>query len=136
MNEDDIGDDDLLRLARFCNKKMSVYESNWIGVLAEALGYNEKESTHDTSNQNNDLSCWFGLSYASWLTLPRVMMEAMPKEWQQRMARLLNQYDNFFPNQPDLGTRVQVTSDRKLIKTPKWLINYRRPDLKKIQSMK
>ena len=29
------------------------------------------------------LSRWFGLSYASWLTMPRVMMEAMPEEWQE-----------------------------------------------------
>lgn len=76
-----------------------------------------------------ELSRWFGLSYASFLTMPRVFMEAMPDEWQGRMAELLFEYDRAFPNQPDLGTRVQITDgDGHLIKTPRWLIEYRRPD--------
>jgi len=67
------------------------------------------------------LQCWFNLSYASFLTLPRVLMEAMPVEWQNRMVALLNEYAEAFPNQPDIGTRVQVTDlSGKLIKTPEW----------------
>ena len=77
----------------------------------------------------DDLSAWFGLSYASFLTLPRVFMEAMPDAWQGRMAALLNEYQSAFPNQPDLGTRVQVTDgDGRLVKAPRWLLNYRHPD--------
>lgn len=66
------------------------------------------------------LSLWFNLSYASWLTLPRVLMEAMPDEWQGRMADLLNEYDEAFRHWPDvgLGTRVQVTRRGRLTKTP------------------
>lgn len=71
---------------------------------------------------------WFGLSRASWLTLPRVLMHAMPDEWQGKIAALLDEYQSTFPNQPDLGTRVQITADGKLVKTPEWLINYRHPD--------
>lgn len=83
------------------------------------------------------LQCWFNLSYSSWLTLPRVLMEAMPFEWQDRMAALLNEYDAAFPNQPDLGTRVQVTDGAgHLIKTPRWLINYRRPDREAIERLR
>lgn len=74
------------------------------------------------------LSSWFGLSYASWLTLPRVLMHEMPEEWQDRMADLLDEYHEEFPNQPDLGTRVQVTTHGRLVKTPDWLVNYRHPD--------
>lgn len=84
----------------------------------------------------NDLSCWFGLSYASFLTLPRVMMEAMPEEWQKKMAVLLNEFDDAFPNQPDIGTRVQITQNGKLIKTPEWMINYRHPDYAIINHIK
>lgn len=80
------------------------------------------------------LSCWFELSYASWLTLPRVLMEAMPDDWQGRMAALLREYDEAFPNPPNLGTRVQVTQGRRLVKTPSWLINYRRPDRDAVDS--
>lgn len=84
----------------------------------------------------SDLSCWFGLSYASWATIPRVLMEAMPQEWQEKMARLLWEYQEAFPNQPDIGTRVQITKDRKLTKTPAWLLNYRHPDREIIASMR
>ena len=85
---------------------------------------------------DTDLACWFGLSYASFLVLPRVMMEAMPMIWQSKMAALLNEYDEAFPNQPDIGARIQITQDGKLIKTPDWLINYRRPDYRMIDQLR
>lgn len=71
---------------------------------------------------------WFSLSYASFLTLPRVLMHEMPDEWQGKMADLLDEYDATFPNTPDIGTRVQITVNGKLARTPAWLINYRHPD--------
>lgn len=72
---------------------------------------------------------YFGLSRASWLTLPRVMMHEMPDIWQKQMAELLEEWDNTWVNQPDLGTRVQTTDlTGKLIKTPEYLLNYRYPD--------
>ena len=52
------------------------------------------------------------------------------------MASLLEEYDETFPNQPDIGTRVQITENGKLIKTPGWLINYRHPDYKEIEKLK
>ena len=79
---------------------------------------------------------WFGLSYASFLTLPRVLMHAMPSEWQNRMCDLLEEYDAANPNPPELGTRVQVTRDGKMCTMPEWLINYRRPDYAKIAEVK
>lgn len=71
---------------------------------------------------------WFGLSYASFLTLPRVLMHEMPDVWQGKMAALLEEYDEAFPNKPDMGTRVQCTRDGRLVSWPSWLLNYRRPD--------
>jgi hypothetical protein len=71
---------------------------------------------------------WFASTRASWLTLPRVMLEDMPTEWQSRFVDLLREYEDTFVNQPDLGTRVQCVENGKLIKTPYELINYRRPD--------
>ena len=79
---------------------------------------------------------WFGLSYASWLTLPRVLMHEMPDEWQGKMAALLEEYNAAFPEQPDLGTRVQVTKNGKLTRTPDWLINYRHPDMTMIKELR
>lgn len=46
-----------------------------------------------TNNERKDLHLWFGLSYAAFLVMPRVAMMQMPKEWQEKMAELLNQYD-------------------------------------------
>lgn len=82
------------------------------------------------------LHCWFGLSYASFLTLPRVLMNAMHDEWQGKMADLLNEYDEAFPHQPHIGTRVQITKDGKLTKTPRWIIDYRRPYKATIDQMR
>lgn len=88
-------------------------------------------------DHRRDLQSWFNLSYASWLTLPRVLMEAMPDDWQARMAELLNEYGETFPNQPDIGTRVQVIDPKgRLISTPQWLINYRHPDQSRITEMR
>lgn len=86
--------------------------------------------------ESEALQSWFNLSYASWLTLPRVLMEAMPIEWQDEMAALLNEYDETFPNQPEMGTRVQCTHNEKLIPTPDWLSNYRHPDKQMIDQMR
>lgn len=79
---------------------------------------------------------WFGLSYASWLTLPRSMMHEMPDEWQRKMADLLYEFDETYTNQPDFGTRVLFTKGGKLDAGPKWLLNYRHPDRQGIEQMK
>lgn len=92
------------------------------------------EEVDDKLEYNLDLSNWFGLSYASFLTLPRVLMEAMPEEWQQKMTELLIEYDQTFPNLFDLGTSVQITRNGKLIKTPEWITSYRHPDKKKLKN--
>ncbi len=80
---------------------------------------------------------WFGLGRASWLTLPRVLMHAMPDDWQSKMADLLDEYDEAMPNQPEYGTRVQMTDLRgALTKPPQWILNYRHPDKKEIEKVK
>ncbi len=48
----------------------------------------------------------------------------------------INEFDDEFPNQPDIGTRVQITKDGKLIKTPDWMINYRHPDYEVINRIR
>lgn len=87
-------------------------------------------------NGHDRLWGWFSLSYASFLTLPRILMHAMPDDWQERMTALLEEYDAAFPNQPDIGTRVQCVHGKKLSKFPAWLLNYRRPDQAEIDKLR
>jgi hypothetical protein len=71
---------------------------------------------------------WFGLSYASFLTIPRVLMHDMPDEWQGKMADLLAEYEAAFPNLPNIGTSVSGTRNGKFVHIPDWLKRYRHPD--------
>ncbi|HUD75198.1 MAG TPA: hypothetical protein VMQ76_09010 [Terracidiphilus sp.] len=75
---------------------------------------------------------WFGLSYASWLTIPRVLMHEMPDKWQGEMATLLIEYEDAFPNRPDLQSVVCVKHNNRYVKPPEWLLNYRHPDRNEI----
>lgn len=83
-----------------------------------------------------DLGCYFGLSHASWLTLPRALMEAMPDAWKKGIARLLHEYNETYTNQPNYGTSVRVTEGGKLVPTPDWLINYRHPNAEMINELR
>jgi len=85
---------------------------------------------------NDDLQCWFGLSYASWLTMPRVLMQEMPDEWQQKMSDLLNEFDATYTNVPEVSTRVLIVDGGKYTKIPHWLVNYRHPNRALIESFK
>jgi len=49
------------------------------------------------------ISLWFELSYAQYLTVPRLVMESMPVEWQQKMAVLLQEMDETFDWRPKRG---------------------------------
>lgn len=47
------------------------------------MGYDPDDAIHH----------WFSLTYASWLVLPRSVLQSMPKEWQQQMVALLIEFD-------------------------------------------
>ena len=79
---------------------------------------------------------WFGLSRASFLTLPRVLMHEMPDEWQAKMAELLEQYTETFTNLPDIGCAVRATHDGKLVEMPTVYTNYRHPRRDEIERLK
>lgn len=77
---------------------------------------------------------WFGLSHASWITLPRVMAHEMPDEWQDKMAALLEEWDDHWDFKIDATPKVQLTrSDGRFIKIPEWLKNYRHPNRDEIK---
>lgn len=84
----------------------------------------------DYEIDRKDLDLWWGLSYASFLVLPRVAMQLMPDDWQEKMAELLNQYDETI-NTSAFGVKgctVRALGDNgKMMKTPPEILNYRRP---------
>ena len=88
-------------------------------------------------NGYDALWLWFGLDRASFLVLPRVLMHEMPDKWQGQMAKLLEEWNETFPNQPAIGTRVQCTTlAGKLRSWPDWVLNYRRPDRAAISELR
>lgn len=71
---------------------------------------------------------WFGLSRASWLTLPRVLMHEMPDEWQAQMTKLLKEWDAAWDSS-DLPTpHVSAKKGNRFTKWPSWVTNYRHPE--------
>lgn len=80
---------------------------------------------------------WFGLSYASFLVIPRVMLHEMSDEWQGKLADLLEEGDQVWTNAPDFNYTIRTCDlGGKLTKMPDVLKQYRRPDLKTIRSWK
>lgn len=86
----------------------------------------------------NRLWAWFGLSRASWLTIPRVLLHEMPQEWQEKMAALLEEMDGVFhfPDDPTDKIIVQRKSDGKFASWPDWVNRYRNPDMDEINKRK
>jgi hypothetical protein len=83
-----------------------------------------------------DLQCWFGLSYASWLTMPRVLMEAMPGDWQSRIAPLLWEYSEAWDTARLAAPYVLARNGNKFEAWPDWLLNYRHPDTAAIETVR
>lgn len=46
---------------------------------------------------------WFELSYAQYLTIPRSVLQSMPKEWQDRFVKCLEELDEKIDWRPQEG---------------------------------
>ncbi|MGJ7197114.1 hypothetical protein ABM005_16905 [Morganella morganii] len=81
---------------------------------------------------------WFGLSYASFLALPRVLMHEMPIEWQDKMAALLHEYDETFDTSSVCHSVIVSAKDQnnRFMKMPKYILNYRHPDMDEIDKLR
>lgn len=64
------------------------------------------------------------------------MMHAMPDDWQARFAELMDEWDDHWPNQPDITAHVQIKQNNRFISTPPWLLNYRHPDHNQLNAMR
>ncbi|HBO1801857.1 TPA: hypothetical protein L4G17_001035 [Pseudomonas aeruginosa] len=89
-----------------------------------------------TASGYDQLWAWFGLSRCAYAVLPRVMMHAMPDDWQRRFAELMDEWDDHWPNQPDITAHVQIKQNNRFISTPPWLLNYRHPDHNQLNAMR
>jgi hypothetical protein len=72
---------------------------------------------------------WFGLTYSSYLVLPRTLMCGMPQEWQQRMVAMLEEMREVYDSdQIKDDYSVQLRCDRgRFSKDP--LANYKYPPM-------
>jgi hypothetical protein len=99
--------------------------------ITDTLSPKKPDKSNGPSTVGHEaLHDWFGLSYASWLTLPRSLMYVMPDDWQQRMAQLLNEFnESFTVEDPEKMFDVVLTTldGEPLETTPDWL-NYRHLD--------
>lgn len=62
---------------------------------------------------------WFSLSYASWLTIPRIVLQSMPVEWQEKFFSLLDEIENTIevPEYAKKSTTVSLKENGKFIKS-------------------
>lgn len=91
---------------------------------------------HEAPPGQEKLWCWFGLSRAAWLTMPRALMHSMPDEWQGRMAALLGEFDDEFPNWCQQQLYVVAREGGRFRALPEALCNYRHPDRDGIDGMR
>jgi hypothetical protein len=91
---------------------------------------------HEALPGDERLWRWFGLSRASWLTMPRSLMHAMPEEWQGKMARLLEEFDDEFPRWCQQQLYVNAKERGRYAELPEVLCNYRHPDRAAIDSLR
>lgn len=56
---------------------------------------------------------FFGLSYASYLVLPRTFLQSMPPDWQSRLIDLLNEAEGRLGSYPEEGVyQVYLVDDK------------------------
>lgn len=79
---------------------------------------------------------WFELSYASWLTLPRVLMHEMPDEWQKKMAALLEEWNETWDGSDMPSPFVTAKQDGRFTRWPWFIRNYRHPDREQINALR
>jgi hypothetical protein len=92
------------------------------------------------SRRDGPMHLFFELSYASYLVLPRALIQEMPLEWQRRMVSLLDQMRAEFPGYgtaaaPD-NYRVHLLDEGTHRFRRDGLSEYRHPDHALIDSLR
>lgn len=55
--------------------------------------HNDGRCAEDCGLHEEDVHGWFGLSYATHMTLERTLLQAMPGSWQRKFVALLDELD-------------------------------------------
>lgn len=81
---------------------------------------------------------WFELTYAGWLTIPRVLLQAMSEEWQRRFVECLDEMDEEFESMGCDGLEIEVRfkKDGKYVKTSDHVCDYRHPHQEWLDSLR
>lgn len=84
----------------------------------------------DGNPQEEPINLAFGLSYASFLVIPRLLMEAMPYEWQKDMIDLMGELSKkYIWEMEDQRLVIRMTDQHnRLVTMDKNLCDYRRGD--------
>ncbi len=79
---------------------------------------------------------WFGLTYSSYLVLPRSLLQAMPHEWQERFVACLDELrEEWDSSRIKSNYSVYLRGDDgRYVRDP--LANYRHPNRELIESLR
>lgn len=81
----------------------------------------------EAAEMNGPMWNWFGLSYSSYLVLPRALLCGMPEPWQEQMVKLLDEMrETYDPNQIEDDYHIALRDGRGRFKKDP-LANYRHP---------
>ncbi len=70
------------------------------------------------TEMEGDAWSFFGLSYASWLVLPRIALQSMPLKWQVRFFKMVNEIEDTLEMPKVEGYVVSVKKNNKFIRSP------------------
>lgn len=76
---------------------------------------------------------WFGLTYSSYLVFPRLALQEMPAEWQQRFVELMNEAETIMGSTPDDYAVLRRNKNGRFRNDP-WA-NYRRGTVKEARQI-
>lgn len=66
-----------------------------------------------------DVHTWFGLSYANFLVLPRIVLQSMPEDWQERFVALVEEAEHTFACPAPYAYRVSAVDEHgRFVKDP------------------
>ncbi|MGW5003155.1 hypothetical protein ACWEP8_36495 [Streptomyces hydrogenans] len=61
----------------------------------------------------SDIHTYFGLSYATHLVVPRMLLQSMPPQWQERFTDLLTELDDAFATVPRAEAYIVQAAEEK-----------------------